>query len=473
MGERLQPDLCVIGAGSGGLSVAAGAAQMGASVVLVEGGRMGGDCLNYGCVPSKALIAAAGAAHAHRASSPLGVAGHEPQVDYAAVMDHVHGAIAAIAPHDSQERFESLGVMVLRGWARFVSETTVAVDQTRIAARRFVIATGSSPAVPDVPGLDQVPYLTNETLWQNRQLPGHLVIVGGGPIGMEMAQAHRRLGARVTVMQSGRALPKDDPEVAALVLERIRAEGVEIRENARALRISGEAGAIRVELEDGDAVEGTHLLVAAGRTANLARLDPAAGGIAHDDNGIHVDDGLRSTSNRRVYAAGDAAGGMKFTHLAAYHAGLVVRNALFRLPVRAKTDHIPWTTYTDPELAHVGLTEQAARERHGSVEVHRAPLDANDRAIAIGRPHGMVKLVLGRGGRILGASIAAPDAGEMIQLWSFAIASGRKVSDVAQFVAPYPTLGEASKRAAGAYYQDRLFASPWIKRAVRFLARFG
>ena len=473
MAKRLTPDLCVIGAGSGGLSVAAGAVQMGAEVVLVEGGRMGGDCLNYGCVPSKALIAAAAKAHTHRSSATYGVAADDPAIDYAAVMDHVRGAIARIAPHDSEERFERLGVTVIRDWARFVSPDEMAVGETRIAARRFVIASGSSPTIPPVPGLESVPYLTNETLWQNRVRPDHLIIIGGGPIGMEMAQAHRRLGSEVTLIQSGRALPRDDPEIAAVAVERLRAEGVTLREGVRAARVSGRAGAIEVELEDGACVSGSHLLVAVGRTPNLARLDLEAGGVAFGERGVTVDRGLRSTTNRRVYAIGDVAGGLQFTHLANYHAGLVIRNALFRLPVSVDRAKIPWATYTDPEVAHVGQTEAEAREAGGPVEVHRVPFSGNDRAIAMDESEGLIKIVVGRRGRILGASIAGPEAGELIHLWAFAIHAGRRIGDVAGYVAPYPTLGEVSKRAAGAYYQPRLFESPWVRRAVRLLARLG
>ena len=473
MSERLTPDLCVIGAGSGGLSVAAGAVQMGASVVLVEGGRMGGDCLNYGCVPSKALIAAAGMAHAHRSSAPLGVAADEPEVDYAGVMNHVRRAIETIEPNDSQERFEKLGCTVLRNWARFVSPEEVAVGDTRIRARRFVIATGSSPMVPPIPGLDEVPYLTNESLWENRDKPGHLLVIGGGPIGMELAQAHRRLSSQVTVFEAARALPKDDPELTAIALEHIRAEGVDIREGAQVASVSGRAGSITVETKDGDHVEGTHMLVATGRVPNTDRLDLDTGGIAHDKRGVSIDSGLRSKTNSRVYAIGDAAGGLQFTHVANYHAGLVVRNALFRLPVTAKTNHIPWATYTDPALAHVGMTEDAAKEAGETHEVHRFDFAESDRAIAMGHPHGLIKVVVGKRGRILGASIVGPHADELIQVWAFAIASGSKISAMAGHVAPYPTLSEVSKRAAGAYYQPRLFDNAWVKRAVRLLARLG
>ena len=470
--DVLTPDLCVIGAGSGGLSVAAGAVQMGASVVLVEAGEMGGDCLNAGCVPSKSLIAAAAAAQAQREAAPFGVAAREPEIDYAAAMEHVRSVIAAIAPHDSQERFEGLGVTVIRARARFVSEREAEAGGRRIRARRFVIATGSRPAVPPVPGLDGVPYLTNETLWDLRERPEHLLILGGGPIGMEMAQAHARLGSRVTVVEAARALGRDDPEVAAVALARLRAEGVEIREGAAAERISGAAGAVTLHLGD-ETVTGSHLLVAVGRRASTDGMGLDAAGIDHDARGVTVDAGLRTT-NRRVHAIGDAAGGLQFTHVAGYHAGLVVRSALFRLPVRARTDHIPRVTYTDPEVAQVGLTEAEARDAHGDrIEVHRAPFAENDRARAERATEGLVKLVADARGRIHGVSMAGRHAGELIQPWALALSKGLRVKDMAGHVAAYPTLGEVSKRVAGAYYQPRLFENPRVKWVVRMLAKLG
>jgi len=469
----LTPDLCIIGAGSGGLSVAAGAVQMGASVVVVEEGEMGGDCLNYGCVPSKALIAAAKKAHVHRTSTPYGVAGHEPEIDYAAAMAHVARAIATIAPHDSQERFERLGCTVIRARARFVSPEEVEAGGRRIRARRFVVATGSSPLVPPIPGLDAVDYLTNETLWKNRERPAHLVVLGGGPIGMEMAQAHRRLGSRVTVLEAARAFGRDDPETAAIVLARLRHEGVEIREGAKAVGVERTAEGLAVALEDGGRVEGSHLLVAVGRRANVD-LELDAGNVAHSARGIETDGGLRSVSNRRVYAIGDVAGGLQFTHVANYHAGLVVRSALFRLPVSNRTDHIPWVGFTDPELAQAGLTEAQALERHGeSVRVLRFTFAENDRAVAEGVEDGLVKAVVSKRGRILGASIAGPNAGELILPWAMALANGLKIGALANTVAPYPTLGEVSKRAAGAFYAPKLFESATVKRVVRLLARLG
>ena len=474
MTERITADLCIIGAGSGGLSVAAGAAQMGASVVLIEAHKMGGDCLNYGCVPSKALIAAGKAAQGHRSSAALGIAAHEPEVDYAAVMNHVQGTIATIAPHDSVERFEGLGVRVIQARASFTGRTEVTAGDNVIAARRFVISTGSSPAVPPIPGLDTVPYLTNETLWDLRDLPGTLIVIGGGPIGIELAQAHRRLGSRVVVLEAFTALGREDPEMAAVALERLRAEGVEIRDGAKVAAISGTEGAIQVTLDDGETLEGTHLLVATGRQANVEGLGLEEAGIDFDRRGVTVGNDLRSVSNRRVYAIGDVAGGLQFTHVANYHAGLVIRSALFRLPVTNRTDHIPRVTFTDPEIAQVGLTEAEAREGFGdAVEVHRFAFAECDRALADGKPVGLVKAVIGRRGRILGCSIAGAQAGELIHPWSLALASGLKIGAMAGYVAPYPTLGEANKRAAGAYYTPRLFASRWVKLAVRLLARFG
>ncbi len=468
--ERIETDICILGAGSAGLSVAAGAAQMGARVVLIEGAKMGGDCLNHGCVPSKALIAAAKQAHAMETGAPYGVAPVTPQVDFAAAKDHVARAIATIAPHDSQERFEGLGVRVIRAYGRFISEREVRAGETVIRARRFVIATGSRPVVPPIPGIDSVPVQTNETIFDLRERPEHLVVVGGGPIGMEMAQAHARLGARVTVLEAGRALGRDDPEAAAIVLDALRAEGVEIREGARVESISGGAGAVTVHTPEGD-VTGSHLLVAAGRRVELGSLDLAAAGVKHDDRAVSVDARLR-TSNRRVYAIGDAAGRGQFTHLASYQAGVIVRSMLLGLPAKSRDDHIPRATYTDPELAQVGLTEGEARRAHGRrLEVVRATFARNDRAVAEGRTTGFVKVMVVRG-RPVGATIVGPQAGEQIALWSLAIASRLRMTAISNTVLPYPTLMEASKGASGAYFSPRLFENAAVRRVVGFVQRF-
>ncbi len=471
----LDVDICVIGAGSAGLSVAAGAAQLGASTVLVERSRMGGDCLNTGCVPSKALLAAGKAARRWRDAPAFGVTYTPPGIDFAAVNRHVHEVIAAIAPNDSVERFESLGVRVVKGSARFTGPREIAVDGTRIRARRFVVATGSSAAVPPIPGLDGVPYLTNETVFENAELPRHLLIIGGGPIGIEMAHAHRALGAEVTVLQSGRILPKDDPELVELLRQRLEAEGIVIREGATILHVEQEEGGIVAVLgtDQGEQrVHGSHLLVAAGRRPNLAGLGLEKAGIAHSPRGITVDARLRS-SNRRVFAIGDVAGGPQFTHIAGYHAGIVIRNALFRLPAKVDYRALPWVTYTEPELAQVGMTEAEARASHDEdVVVLRSPFHENDRAQAELETFGLVKVVTTRSGRILGASILGAQAGELIQVWVLAIGQGLNIKALAGMIAPYPTLGEVSKRAAGSFFTPKLFGEG-TRRLVRILARLG
>ncbi len=456
-------DIAVIGAGSGGLSVAAAAAQFGQKVVLFEKAEMGGDCLNYGCVPSKALLAAAKQAHAMRSAAPYGISPVEPQVDFAAVRAHVRRAIAAIAPHDSQERFEKLGVHVVRAAARFRDGRSIEAAGEFFTARHMVIATGSRPAVPPIPGLAEVPFLTNETLFGNPTLPEHLLVLGAGPIGLEMAQAHRRLGAKVSVVEARLPLAQDDPELAAVVLDGLADEGIDILSGRAVTKVHGEAGAIRIDLDDGRTLSGSHLLVAAGRRANVEDLGLEAAGIAFTAKGIGVDRGLR-TSNRRVYAVGDVAGG-RFTHEAGYQAGLVIRNALFGLPVTARTS-MPHVTFTDPELAQAGMTEAEARAAYGdSTKVLRFPFSGNDRAQAEGRTAGLVKLVTGRRGLILGAGIVGAGAGELIQPWVLALEKGLRIGSMATPVLPYPTRGEAGRRAALNYFQD--FASnPLVRRVI-------
>lgn len=469
--EHIKTDILVIGAGSGGLSVAAGAVQMGASVVLLEGHKMGGDCLNFGCVPSKALIASAKAAHAPQNAQALGVGNVSPPVDYAAAKDHVRSVIAQIEPVDSQERFESLGVRVIREFGAFVSPTEVEAGPYLIQARRVVVATGSSPLVPPIDGLDRVSFETNETIFDLRDKPEHLLIIGGGPIGMEMAQAHIRLGSKVTVIEGANALGQDDPEAATLVIDRLRAEGVELAENALAERIEGEAGKVTVHTKDGRRFDGSHLLVAVGRKSNVDKLNLQAAGIDTNRRGIVVDNSLR-TSNRKVYAIGDVAGGLQFTHVAGYHAGVIIRSILFGLPSKARTDHIPWATYTDPELAQVGLTEAQARETHGAkLEVVRFDYEHNDRAIAERKTDGFIKVMVVKG-RPIGATIVGAQAGELISLWALALANRMKMSQIAGMVVPYPTVFEVNKRAAGAYFSPRLFDNPTVKHVVGFVQRW-
>ncbi len=477
MANIIDADICVIGAGSGGLSVAAGASQMGASTVLVEKGKMGGDCLNYGCVPSKALLAAAHAAQAVRKATRFGVEAGEPTVQSKQVYAHVHGAIAAIAPMDSVERYEGLGVKVIQAAARFTEPGEIEADGTRVRARRFVVATGSTPMVPPVPGLDAVPYLTNETIFYVDELPEHLIVLGGGPIGLEMAQAHRQLGAKVTVLQRSQILPKDDPELVDVVRRRVIEDGIDLREKSAVRKVEANGAGIRVHFgpRDGNGedavVEGSHLLVAVGRRPTVEGLDLDAAGIAYSERGIQVDARLR-TSNKKIFAIGDVTGGYQFTHMAGYDAGIVIRNALFRMP--AKVDHraVPWVTYTDPEVAQVGLTEARARERGGEIRILRWPYAENDRAQTEGETDGLVKAVVTPSGKILGAGIAGPSAGELLQTWALAINKKIKVGAIASMIAPYPTLGEVNKRAAGSFYTPKLF-SDRTRKIVRLLMRLG
>lgn len=473
-GDVIHADLCIIGAGSGGLSVAAGAVQMGASVVLIEKGEMGGDCLNTGCVPSKALIAAAHVAQTHRTGSRFGVHGAGPVVNFREVHDHVHGVIGAIAPHDSVERFEGLGVMVIQAAGQFVDRDTVEAGGRRIRARRFVIATGSRAATPPVPGLAETGYLTNETIFGLTDAPGHLIVVGGGPIGIEMAQAFRRLGSDVTVIEKFGILAKDEPEAVEVVRASLRSDGVRLVEGVGVSEARREDGSVIVVL-DGDSefgrlIVGTHLLVAAGRRPNIESLGLDAAGIAYTPKGVTVDARLIST-NRKVFAIGDVAGGPQFTHIAGYHAGIVIRNALFGLPAKVDYRALSWVTYTDPELAHAGLTEADARKAGHAVEVLSWSFAMNDRAQAERATDGLAKIVLGAKGRILGATIVGPRAGELIGAWGLAISAGLKIGAVASAVLPYPTLSEISKRVAGSYYTPKLFGAK-TRRIVGLVQRF-
>lgn len=472
MSPDLAVDLCVIGAGSAGLSVAGTAAGLGASTVLIERARMGGGCLNTACVPSKALLAAARTAHTVRHAGIFGIDA-EPRVDFARVHQHVHEAITAIEPHDSAERFERLGVEVIRADARFLAPRVVLAGNRTIKARRVVIATGSEPEVPPIRGLDRVRFFTNEDIFDNESLPGHLIVLGGGPLGIELAQAHRRLGARVTVLERSKAMPNDDPELARLLLRHLAAEGIAIREGAEVKGIEPDGNGVVVTVEEAgqvSRVEGSHLLVAIGRRPRVDGLDLGRAGVAYSDKGLVVDARLRTTA-RGVYAAGDVVSGPKFTHVCTYHAGIVIRSALFYLPSRLSYASLPWVTYTDPELAQIGMTEEQARKHHGAdVRIARVHYADNDRAQAERRPEGVLKLVARRNGRVLGASILGAHAGELAPLWVLAIERGLRLKDMAQMIAPYPTWGELDKAAAAEFVKPKLF-NDLTRRVVRLLSR--
>jgi pyruvate/2-oxoglutarate dehydrogenase complex dihydrolipoamide dehydrogenase (E3) component len=473
MTSTLHCDICVIGAGSAGLSVAAGAAQLGARTILFERAEMGGDCLNYGCVPSKALLAAAHRAQGIREAGVFGVTCSPPEIDFPAVMRHVHGVIAEIAPHDSVARFESLGVRVIKAEARFTGRNEVSGGGILVRAKRFVITTGSTAAIPPIPGLSDVAYLTNETVFSLAQKPAHLLVIGGGPIGIELAQAFRRLGSRVTIIEGATILQKDDPEYVNILRQRLCAEGIDIREGAKITGVRASHGGASVTLEkEEEHIEGTHLLVAAGRKPRLESLDLEQAGVAVGRKGISVDGRLR-TSNPKIYAIGDVNGGPQFTHIAGYQAGIVIRNALFRLPAKVDYRALPWVTYTDPELAQVGLTEAQARSRFGdSVRVITSDFAGNDRARAERATDGGIKIIARDNGVVLGVTILGDDAGELIAPWALAIAQSHKLRTIAGLIFPYPTRSEVSKTAASKFYAPKLF-SKWTRRLVRALLWLG
>jgi pyruvate/2-oxoglutarate dehydrogenase complex dihydrolipoamide dehydrogenase (E3) component len=474
--KLIKADLAVIGAGSGGLSVAAGASQLGLKVVLFEKGEMGGDCLNTGCVPSKALIAAAKAAHAQRNALKFGISNATPTVDWPKVRAHIRGVIDTIAPIDSQERFEGFGVTVIREHARFLDHATVGSDSVQVKAKRIVIAAGSRAAVPPIPGLADSGYLTNETIWEMETLPQRLIILGAGPIGVELGQAFQRLGVQVTILEAARALARAEPEAATLALTQLRGEGVEVLEGWKAVSVAHFGGGVTVTAEkDGvkKDVSGERILVALGRTPNLDGLDLEQGGVAFTKTGVTTRPNLRSASNPRVWAVGDIAGYGQFTHMAGWHASAFVRSALFKATTDATAAAVPAVTYCAPEVAQIGLTEAEARAQHGekAITVTKWSAHENDRAQAERDTEGFCKLVLGKGGRILGACIVGEGAGDLLQIVGVAMANKLGVRALTNIIAPYPTRGELVKRAAGAYFTPTLF-SPRVKALVGVLQRF-
>ncbi len=462
---KFDADLVIIGAGSAGLSFAAGAVQMGAGVVLIEGGEMGGDCLNTGCVPSKALIEAARRAKGAASAKNLGVSCHDVTVDYASVMHYVRETIASIEPHDSQERFEGLGVRVIRGYAEFASKNSIRVGNETVTARRIVVATGATPIAPPINGLDTVAYFTNETFFENRNRPDHLIIIGGGPIGVEMAHAHAQLGIKTTLIESFEILPREIAKTREIVRTKLLQDGVTVFENCDVRSIK-ENGAIKsITLGDGQMVKGSHILVATGRRANVQGLNLSAAGIETTDVGIKVDDSLRTT-NRAVYAIGDVIGQEQFTHLAGYHASLVVRSALFGLPAKVRKNHIPRVTYCDPEVASVGDISDGT-----GIETYRVTYDGLDRAIAGARTDGFAQIWV-KNGRVRGATIVGAQAGELIHFWSLVIAQNLKLSKASSVITPYPTLSDINKKLIGAYFTPRLFDNPKIKSFVKLIQRW-
>ena len=476
--EHSEPDICVIGGGAGGLAAAAAAAAMSVPVVLVERGRMGGQNLT-GAVPAQAFLAAADRANALHTGAVFGVKTVRSAIDFAAVNAHVRGAVEAVAPLMAAERFSGLGVRVVTGTARFADAATVAVGELRIQARRFVIATGSSPLVPPIPGLSETPYLAPETAFDLPDCPRHLIVIGAGRTGLALAQAFRRLGADVTVIEAERPLRHEDPECAAVVLDALDREGVRLRTGVRVVQVRPVLARVQVIIAKSDVpegaaeetIEGTHLLLAAGRRPNIDDLDLNAARIRHGRDGIVVDKRLRTT-NKRIYAIGDVIGGPKSVHLASHQAGLVVRNALFRHPVAVEHRAAASITYTDPEIARIGLSEQEARAQARAIRILRWPYRENDRAAATGTTAGHIKVITDAGGQILGATIVGAQAGESIALWALALGQRLPIAAMAGLLAPYPTYAEVGKRAAITYFMRGL-TSARVRRIIGWLRRFG
>ena len=466
-------DLIIIGAGSAGLSVAAGAVQLGYSTALIEKGEMGGDCLNTGCVPSKALLAAAKHAQYMRQSNQFGIKNNTPDIDFSAVKDHVFNVIKQIEPNDSVERFTGLGVNVIQGAAKFVNPHSIDVEGRIITADHIVIATGSRASIPPIEGLDADKALTNENIFDLREAPEHLLIIGGGPIGIEMAQAHKRLGCDVTVFDMADILPQDDPELTDTIRKTLIDEGVRLEENIKIKSVHHTKEAVTITIDkDGEEkkIRGSHILVAAGRAVNIDGLDLEKAGVDYDKKGIETNKRLR-TSQRHIFAAGDVAGGPQFTHVAGYHAGIIIKNMIFKIPASIDYSALPWATYTDPELAHVGMTLKQAQEKHGeSLKTVEWEFEENDRAIAERHQAGKIKVLTDKRGRILGVSIVGSHAGELISMWGLAISQKMKIGAVANMIVPYPTLAEVGKRAASSYYTPSLFSEK-TRTLVSFLKK--
>lgn len=473
MTNTSQSDLCIIGGGAGGLSVAATAVQMGLSVTLIEHHKMGGDCLNYGCVPSKALLAAGDVAHTIRHASCFGIENDGFKTNYEKVRQHIRDVQAQIAPNDSAERFQQLGVKVLQAAATFINDRQVQVGETIIEAKYFIIATGSSPSIPPIAGLATTPYLTNETIFDLDQQPPHLMIIGGGPIGAELAQAHARLGTKVTQLVVGEVLPKDDRELVTIVRTAMIKNGIKLVENIDQINevksINGQLEIVYSQQDQTKTVMGSHILVATGRQANVSNLNLNAANIDYTPRGIKVNASLRS-SNKKVYAIGDVASPYQFTHVASYHASVVIRNILFKLPTKVDYRAIVWATYTDPEYAHVGIQIQQAQQQDKHYRITELSFTDNDRAQTEKRTEGNIKVITDRKGHILGCDIVGRHAGELILPWSLAIENKLSISKMASVIAPYPTLSDISKRVAGQYYVPTLFGKK-VRWLVKWLNR--
>jgi pyruvate/2-oxoglutarate dehydrogenase complex dihydrolipoamide dehydrogenase (E3) component len=466
-------DIGILGGGSGGLTVAAGAAQLGARTLLVEKeDALGGDCLHFGCVPSKTLIHTAKVYHLMKNGPKFGLPSVEVKlVDFREVAQRIQSVIRTIQKHDSEERFCGLGVKVEFGEPAFLDEHTIELKGKKVSAKNWVIATGSSPAIPPVKGLGQTPYVTNREIFSFEQLPASMIILGAGPIAAEMAQAFCRLGTRVDVIQrSGQILSNEDKDMADQVMEVLQGEGVAFHLNTTILstRDLGKQREVVIETQEGEprSLKAETILVALGREANLKGLNLEGIGIPHDDKGLTLDARLR-TNHKHIYGAGDVTGTYQFTHAAGYEGSIVVSNAIFHLPRKVDYTYLPWCTYTHPELASIGMNEKRAKAAGIEYDIWVEEFKDNDRSIAEGELVGKIKMLLDKKGKPIGIQILGPRAGDLVSEWVAALNGGVKPMTLAAAVHPYPTLGEINKKVAGTYLSSKIF-SERVKKGLRF-----
>ena len=465
-------NVVVIGAGTAGLVTAAGTAGLGGRVALIERNKMGGDCLNFGCVPSKALISSARLIQQIREAEKWGLDRQSPQFAFEKVFDRMRERRAKIAPNDSQERFESLGVDVCRGEARFISPHELEVDGQKLRAKNFVIATGSRAAIPKIEGIDQVPYFTNETIFDElREKPESMIVLGGGPIGCELGQTFSRLGVKVTIVQRGtQLLPREDVDVAEFMQNRFMAEGIRFHLKAPAKRVSMYDGKFALEFADVEPITADAMLIATGRTPNLLALNLKAAGVDYDARGVKVNTYLQ-TSQPHIYAAGDITNSLKFTHTADFTARIVVRNILMPFQfLRQKVDWsvVPWCTYTDPEVAHVGLGEEEARRKNIGYDLFVVPLEDIDRAVVESEELGFAKILAAKGSdKILGGTIVATHAGDLLHEFVLAMKASIGLGTIASTIHAYPTFAELARKVGDKYNKTRL--TPRAKKIFTWL----